>query len=156
MTTLRRSRRDRVIGGVCGGLAEYLALDPLLVRILFILFGVMTGMGVVAYILLWVIVPAEDATFATRDEMIRQNVEEIRERAQHLGREAQSSLDRTWEPRHNPAHRVLFVGAGLIAIGLLVLLKNLGILGWLNRLWPLALIAIGLVILINNLKDKRR
>lgn len=155
MRTLRRSKTDRVIGGVCGGLAEYLALDPLLVRILFIILGIVTGMGVVAYILLWVLVPAEDAAFATRDEMIRHNVEEIRERAQHLGREAQSSLDRTWEPRHNVAHRTLFIGAGLITIGLLILLKNLGILGWLNRLWPLALIAIGLLILINNMKDRR-
>ncbi|MBC7256734.1 MAG: PspC domain-containing protein, partial [Chloroflexi bacterium] len=73
MNTLRRSRTDRVIGGVCGGLAEYLALDPLLVRIFFIVFGIMTGMGVVAYMLLWLLVPAEDATFATRDEMIRHN-----------------------------------------------------------------------------------
>lgn len=155
MNVLRRSRTDRVIGGVCGGLAEYLALDPLLVRILFIIFGIMTGMGVLAYILLWLLVPAEDAAFATRDEMIRQNVEEIRERAQHLGREAQTSLDKTWQPRQNPTHRVLFIGAALIVVGLLVLLKNLGILGWLNRLWPLALIAVGVVILINNLKDKR-
>lgn len=155
MNTLRRSRTDRVIGGVCGGLAEYLALDPLLVRIFFIVFGIMTGMGVVAYMLLWLLVPAEDATFATRDEMIRHNAEEIRERAQHLGREAKTSLDKTWEPRQRAANRVLFVGAGLIVIGLLVLLKNLNLLGWLNFLWPLVLIAIGLLILINNLKDRR-
>lgn len=55
----RRSRQNRVIGGVCGGLAEYLAVDPTLVRLGFVLFAVMGGSGVLVYILAWLIVPEQ-------------------------------------------------------------------------------------------------
>lgn len=153
MTSLTRSTSDRVIAGVCGGLAQYLRMDPLLVRILFLVLGIMTGMGVVAYLLLWVLVPAEHATFATRDEMVRQNVNEIRERAQHLGREASDAVDNTWNTSRETSNRFLYVGAGLVAIGVIVLLRNLGLLVWLNRLWPLVLIALGVLILVNRAKD---
>jgi len=154
MNTLTRSASDRVIAGVCGGLAQYFRMDPLLVRILFLIFGIMTGMGVVAYLLLWVLVPAEHATFATRDEMVRQNVNEMRERAQHLGREAGDAVDNTWSTSREIGNRFLYVGAALVVIGLIVLLRNLGLLVWLNRLWPLALIALGVLILVNRAKGQ--
>jgi len=154
MNTLTRSASDRVIAGVCGGLAQYFRMDPLLVRILFLIFGIMTGMGVVAYLLLWVLVPAEHATFATRDEMVRQNVNEMRERAQHLGREAGDAVDNTWNTSRETGNRFLYVGAALVVIGLIVLLRNLGLLVWLNRLWPLALIALGVLILVNRAKGQ--
>ena len=49
---LHRSKTDRRIAGVCGGLAEHFSIDPLLVRILFLAFA-----GVWAYLLLWLLVP---------------------------------------------------------------------------------------------------
>lgn len=69
---LYRSRTDRMIAGVCGGLGKYLGIDPTLVRLVFallVLFGV--GSGLVLYIILMVIVPEEpDITgpFDTLDE----------------------------------------------------------------------------------------
>jgi len=55
---LARSRRDRVLGGVCGGLAERLGVDPLVVRILAVVLAVFSGGGaVLAYLALWVFVP---------------------------------------------------------------------------------------------------
>jgi phage shock protein C len=53
---LTRSRDDRMIGGVCAGLARYLGLDPTLVRVAFALLGVMGG-GFLLYIILWIVVP---------------------------------------------------------------------------------------------------
>ncbi|MDD1678518.1 MAG: PspC domain-containing protein [Methanomicrobiales archaeon] len=55
---LYRSRRDRIIAGVCGGLGEYFAVDPNIIRIIWLLFG-LTGTGIVAYILAWIIIPEE-------------------------------------------------------------------------------------------------
>lgn len=154
MNTLHRSATDRVIGGVCGGLAEYLRMDPLLVRVLFLVLGIMTGMGVLVYFLLWLLVPVKDAAFANRDEMIRQNAEEIRDRAQYLGREAHDGIGNSWNSSTKAGDRFLFVGAALVLIGVIVLLRNLGLLVWLNRLWPLVLIGLGVLILINNIKDR--
>ena len=54
---LYRSVADRKIAGVCGGLAEYLDLDPLLVRILVLVFALTTGAGFLFYVLAWVSIP---------------------------------------------------------------------------------------------------
>jgi phage shock protein C len=53
----RLSQNDKVIAGVCGGLAEYFNIDPLLVRIGFVLFSFSFGGGLIAYILLWLLAP---------------------------------------------------------------------------------------------------
>ena len=56
---LFRSRRTRVIAGVAGGLAQYFNIDPVIIRILFVVLTVMHGMGPVIYIILWIAVPEE-------------------------------------------------------------------------------------------------
>lgn len=53
---LYRSDRDKMICGVCGGIGEYLNVDPTLVRLLWVIFG-FTGMGILAYFLAAVIIP---------------------------------------------------------------------------------------------------
>jgi len=57
---LMRSRTDVIIGGVCAGLGNYLGLDPILVRIFFVLLAIVGGSGVLVYLILWVIMPRED------------------------------------------------------------------------------------------------
>ena len=60
---LRRSRRHRIVAGVCGGLAEWLGWSPLLVRVLFVVIGALPFLsGILVYLVLWLLVPAEDAT----------------------------------------------------------------------------------------------
>ncbi len=55
---LYRSRNDRLIGGVCAGLADYFNIDPTVMRLLYILLCfVSLGSGVLIYVLLWLIVP---------------------------------------------------------------------------------------------------
>lgn len=61
---LRRSRSDRLLGGVCSGLAHYFGVDTLLIRLLFIVIAIAMGSGVLLYILLWVLIPQEDAANA--------------------------------------------------------------------------------------------
>ena len=59
---LKRSRRHRVLAGVCGGIAEWLGWDPTLVRVLFVALSLLSAAfpGIVAYIVLWVIMPDTD------------------------------------------------------------------------------------------------
>ncbi len=56
---LALSRRDKKIAGVCGGFAEYLELDPTLVRLLWLMMALVVGWGVVAYLVAWIVMPLE-------------------------------------------------------------------------------------------------
>ncbi len=56
---LQRSNRNRIMAGVCGGIAEWLAWDPTVVRIRFVLVSVLSAAfpGMLAYLILWVLMP---------------------------------------------------------------------------------------------------
>ncbi len=56
---LYRSRTNRQLAGVCGGLGEYFSIDPTLVRILFVILALAGGPGIILYIILALIVPEE-------------------------------------------------------------------------------------------------
>ena len=56
---LYRSRSNRQIAVVCGGLAEYFNMDATLLRVLFIVLAVLGGSGIVLYLAMWIIVPRE-------------------------------------------------------------------------------------------------
>jgi phage shock protein C len=58
---LYRSRSNRQVAGVCGGLAQYFNLDATLIRILFVVLAVLGGSGIVLYLAMWIIVPKEPA-----------------------------------------------------------------------------------------------
>jgi phage shock protein PspC (stress-responsive transcriptional regulator) len=57
---LRRSRRHRIVAGVCGGLAEWLGWRPLVVRVLFVVVGALPFLsGILVYVVLWLLIPEE-------------------------------------------------------------------------------------------------
>jgi len=53
----RASKKDSVIGGVCGGIAEYFEVDPTLIRLIWVLLIFAFGTGILAYLVLWAIMP---------------------------------------------------------------------------------------------------
>jgi phage shock protein PspC (stress-responsive transcriptional regulator) len=59
---LYRSRTDRQLAGVCGGLADYLGLDPSIVRVAFVVLALLGGPGLLLYIILALVVPEEPMT----------------------------------------------------------------------------------------------
>ena len=56
---LYRSGREKILGGVCGGIAEYLGVDPVLIRLLWVIGSLAWGFGIIAYIVAWIIIPRE-------------------------------------------------------------------------------------------------
>lgn len=62
---LYRSRDERMLGGVAGGLARYFGVDPTIMRLLFVILTVAGGPGLIAYIILWIIVPEEPGSRVT-------------------------------------------------------------------------------------------
>ncbi|MGA9159655.1 MAG: PspC domain-containing protein [Actinomycetota bacterium] len=122
---LRRSRDDRVIGGVCGGLGRYLGVDPVLLRIALVILAIAGGGGFLIYVVAWVLIPVE------RD-------------GEDLGSARPEGADATR----------LIVGGALIAIGTILLL-NLSIPALGKYFWPLALIAVGVAVVIQASSSRR-
>ena len=54
---LYRSKKERMVGGVCGGIAEYLKVDPAVIRLAWIVSTLIGGSGFLAYIICWIIIP---------------------------------------------------------------------------------------------------
>lgn len=60
---LYRSRNDRVLGGVCGGIGNYFDIDPVIIRVLGVVAFFTVGVGFLAYIIAWIIIPEEPIVF---------------------------------------------------------------------------------------------
>ena len=115
---LERSRSDRVVAGVAGGIGKHLGLDPLLVRIGFVLLSFVLGFGLVVYVLTWLLAPQEAA-----------------EPAHQPG------------GRLIPPTRTQAFGTALVMVGVVVLLSLGGLLLGGNLAWPVALAGVGFAIL---------
>lgn len=127
---LYRSRKDSVIAGVCGGIAEYFEIDSTLVRLLAILIVFLGGVGVIAYIIAWIIIP--------------QNPEQEIERD-----------DSGFEQDKTDNHRHVWGGLILIFLGLFFLLRSFLPRFVLIKYWPVILVIVGIVLLLQSLARKK-
>lgn len=144
---LRRSRSDRVLGGVCGGLAAYFDVDPLLVRIAFVIVALAQGAGVLVYLALWILVPPEGGDHAPAGETLRRGVDGIRTDLSEAAARVRAD-----EPR---AHRqAAWFGALLIAAGVYLLAVNLGAFWWWDWRYfgPALLILLGVLLLVRRFR----
>ncbi|MFC1987632.1 PspC domain-containing protein [Chloroflexota bacterium] len=150
---LYRNRDDRIICGVCGGLAKYFDIDPVIVRIVTVLLALANGAGILAYIILAIVIPLESSSVTEPGDVIKENIEEMKETATKLGNDIRSTFVRekdasteTAKTRHGG--RDVF-GIILIVIGVLFLLASFNLMWWLRwqYLWPIIPIAIGLLII---------
>jgi len=60
LNRFRRSKNDRWLGGICGGLGKFTSLDSWIWRLIFVFFALFVGTGVLAYLLAWIFVPEEE------------------------------------------------------------------------------------------------
>ena len=117
---LFRSRDDRVLAGVCGGLGRYLAVDPVVIRILAVLL-VLAGVGLVGYVIAWIVIPDQPA-------------------------DAGSPPPADAETRH----RVIVVaGAALAVLGVLLILRPVMPWMHSGMFWPVAVVAAGVVLVMS-------
>jgi phage shock protein C len=123
---LYRSRRHRIVAGVGGGMGQYFGVDPVLFRLSFVALTLVTGVGLLLYIAMAIVVP---------------NWPEYQEEPETL---PVSTFD--------SARGREIAGIALIGFGLLVLASNVGmfnIVRW-DLFWPLVLIGVGTLILVNR------
>ena len=127
---LRRSQANRMIGGVCGGIAEYFAIDPTVVRIIWVAISLLGGFGVLVYLASLFIIPnnPDQTPVEGSESMIKD--------------------------------KNLFWGSLLIIVGLFLILRQMGLfytfhfwnIPW-QSVWAIVLITIGGILLYNRLKD---
>lgn len=139
-TLFYRSETDKMIGGVCGGLGRSLRIDPIFLRLFFVLLALGKGSGVLIYIILWAIMPSEgqvtDVTSESNGGSI--TTDEIADRARSMGDDLRDAFSRP-----NPQIG-LILGVVLILLGAVFFIDNLNI-NWLwwfdfDVLWPLLLV----------------
>ena len=151
---LYRSRSDRMIWGVCGGLAKYFDMDPTIIRVIAVLSIFLGGVGIWGYIILAIVVPLEDSEAAEPKDTVKENVEEMKETAIELGHEIQSTLKgeegESEEMRTIQHRRRNLLGIILIVLGVFFLLGSFNVFWWFNwhYLWPLVLVAIGVLVIV--------
>ncbi|MBX5443779.1 PspC domain-containing protein [Sphaerobacter sp.] len=120
---LRRSRTDRVVAGVCGGLGHYLGIDPILLRLAFVALVFAGGAGILLYFVSWIVIPEADA-----DEPLRA------------------------APSANADTARLIVGGVLVALGAIILFERILPWFDSTVVWALVLIAIGAAVIFRGMQ----
>lgn len=180
---------NRIIGGVCSGLAESLHVDPIWVRLAFVVLAFAQGVGILLYVILWVVMPERGRPTSAQSTLdsiaadLRRAWEDVRRQfggsaasPQSTPAAAKPSGDASSSVPSSPLSAssaspvppstvtstapaatqnwYWLLGVILIAVGLVYLVINSGLLEW-SVIWPVVLIGLGILLLVRNL-DRRR
>lgn len=163
--------RDRILGGVCSGLAEGLHIDALWVRLGFVLLAFLQGVGLLIYIILWLVMPEQ----VEGENVSRSGFDSMTADLRRIGGELKGQFGGTSKPPAEqgapqagtttstappgatspPASRqTIVLGVVLVVVGLILLGANTGLIQW-SLIWPTVLIILGVLLLARTL-DRRR
>ena len=144
---LYRSVTDKMLAGVCGGLAEYFAIDPVIVRLIFVLAVIFGGSGILAYIILWIIIPQKPyiiTPFNTNPPSGDSQPSSEEKKSENL----ETNMNFV-NINKNQSNRSIYAGAFLILLGGIFLLDNFVPHFHFGDFWPLILIGLGFAIILN-------
>lgn len=142
---LYRDEHQKVIGGVCAGLADYLNIDVSIVRVLFLLSLALKGGGFLLYIILWIVLPKKNHIF--NDPKVDYKVPP----------DPMGYYNPTEPfPVKKKSNFSVIAGAALIVMGSFFLLDELNFIPDIDfgKLWPVILIAIGASFIFSNSKNE--
>ena len=149
-TRLERSTTNKAIGGVCGGIAEYLQVDATLVRVFFVLFAIFTaGIGFLGYLVLLVLMPlpgqhppfVQSVPGAPGDPSVATTMP------------VSGTPPPPPDPEATERRRAMF-GYFLVAIGVVFLASNLGLFRVVrfDLVWPLVIVGVGALLLAERIR----
>jgi len=142
MKRLYRSRQNSVVGGVAGGIAEYFNVDPTVVRLVWIVAVFMGGLGVLAYLIAWLVIPV--------------NPEQEYDDDWHWSDRVRKSLGSDGETRALSGDGPRTFGLILVAVGLFLLARNFLPTMGLVRYWPVLIILLGVWLVVSALRGDNR
>lgn len=153
---LYRSQKDKMVAGVCGGLAEYFDVDPVIIRIAFVAATILSGMGIIVYILLWIIVPYKEQVVTAAAGPSGSTTYTAPAGEQASAPEAGSSTapgaDTTSSAYRNRRSSRPVLGYILVGLGLLFFAGHLFPYIEFHNFWPLLLVALGVGLLLRSSK----
>lgn len=145
MKRLYRSSTQKVIGGVAGGLGDYLDIDPVLIRIAFVVALFFGGAGLLAYIIAWIIIPEQP-----RENTMSNPIDPQQSTAPPQPQPPQPPM-----PGHRHGHGSIIGGLVLLVIGFLFLAENFLPDFHFGDWWPLILVAIGVGLLYRAVRSNQ-
>jgi phage shock protein C len=164
---LYRSVEHRVIGGVAGGLAEYFDIDPVIVRLVFVIVALAGGGGLLVYLILWIVLPENNMLKFTYDQAKQESSQS--EPSSKEETTYTNSGDSEWKGKSGPSfgssvengHRErntggLIGGLVLISLGCIFLVDRFIPNIDFGDLWPVLLVVIGAVLIATNLSGKSK
>lgn len=146
-----RSRSNTMIGGVAGGLAEYFNLDPLVVRILFVVLAMVGGGGVLLYLALWIFIPLSPYTGFESF-----NSEKMENETNFNAQNDQGYKEPWRDPVRNRNNGNLIGGLILITLGVLFLLDRFLPRIDFGDLWPVLLVVAGIAVLAGSFNNSKK
>jgi phage shock protein C len=153
---LERSATNRVIAGVCGGIAEYLAVDATLVRVVFVVLALFGGAGLLAYIVLLILMPqpGRPAPFVSASSATAPTDATARMDPDPAAPSTVAPVDPAVRAAEAERRRMA-VGYLLIGLGVVFLLSNAGVFKFVQWqfLWPVVLIGIGVLFLMQRVRS---
>lgn len=156
MTTrrLQRSSDDCMLFGVAGGLADYFDVDPVLIRVGFVIAGLLNGIGVIAYVILAIVTPRAGSASVDAQQVARENLAGLPGEAAEVGRRLEASA-----PRDGRNRSLFMIGALIVIAGCIWLFATIGALLWVTRIFafwflPALAIAFGVVLILAATKRK--
>ena len=141
MKRLYRSRNNKIIGGVCGGVGEYFNIDPVLIRLIWGILSFIGGAGLLGYIIAWIIIPERIGDFSSAMDSEKENHIEVKT---------------SYTPQ-------LLIGLFLVFIGAILLFRDWWYLDMIFRdvfrfswkyLLPVLLIGFGIYVIVKGDRSK--
>lgn len=153
---LYRSVKSKVFGGVAGGIAEYFDIDPIIIRLLFVIIAFAGGGGALVYLILWIALPIEPITPFTMN-MGSGDPTGSANTGETSSTEYSSETSNPFNIPVKPENRNGLIGG--------ILLISLGLIFLANRfipninfhdLWPLLLVLLGGVLIATSLAERKK
>lgn len=152
---LYRSNTNKVFAGVLGGLGHYYDVDPLFLRIAFVILTVISNVFPMffIYLLLMVLIPKEGGVSDDGKEKIREVMKEVKDNAQTVAEEMRAGFDKA-KAGHSMGKKSM-IGYFLVLIGSFMILKSFVPMHWFswNIFWSVIVILLGFYVLTNSKRN---
>jgi phage shock protein PspC (stress-responsive transcriptional regulator) len=147
---LLRNTKNKLLAGVAAGIADYFDLDPNVIRFLFIVLTAFGGSGILMYLLLWLLLPSDMSEANDSRDTVKENVQQMKDVVKDFTDQIKKEQPQTMNEKKGKSQQ--YLGSILVILGILFLLKNLGLIDLylIQKFWPVLIIFLGVALVSQN------